>query len=290
MTILPSRISSPRRRISAIVAGGGRDRLHHRHQTAFDTLGDLDFAFTREQFDRAHFAHVHAHRVGRAAELAVHGGQGGFGFFFGFFLGGRRGAGVVEQQRLGVRRLFVHRHAHVVEHGDHDLQRFGIDQFVGQVVGDFAMRQVTARLAQFDQRLQALAALDQVLFGQDGLIQAEFLHQGPFLGLADLHAQRLDLFAIDEGRFLRELGHDVLQVLQAIGGSDRALGFGASFCADSYRGGGECHRSLGWPSGLFLDCGFSRSDGRRLLEIGTVSQGFLVGLEGAVGDRLGGWH
>ena len=76
---------------------------------------------------------------------------------------------------------------------DHDFQRLGIDQLLGQVVGDFGVRQVAARLAQRDQRLQALAALGHFLFGQDGFVQAEFLHQGAFLRLADLHAQRLDL-------------------------------------------------------------------------------------------------
>jgi hypothetical protein len=103
------------------------------------------------------------------------------------------GRGVVQQQHLGVGRLLVHRHAQVVEHRDHDFQRLGVHQLFGQVVGDFAVRQVAARLAQRDQRLQALAALGHFLFGQDGLVQAEFLHQGAFLRLADLHAQRLDL-------------------------------------------------------------------------------------------------
>ena len=69
------------------------------------------------------------------------------------------GVGVVQQQHLGVGRLLVHRHAQVVEHGDHDFQRLGVDQLVGQVVGDFGVRQVAARLAQRDQGLQALAAL-----------------------------------------------------------------------------------------------------------------------------------
>jgi hypothetical protein len=98
------------------------------------------------------------------------------------------------QQHLGIGRLLVHRHAQVVQHGDHDFEGFGIDQLVGQVVGDFNVRQVAAGLAQLDQGLQARAALGHVFFGQDGFVQAEFLHQGAFLGLADLHAQRLDLF------------------------------------------------------------------------------------------------
>jgi hypothetical protein len=80
--------------------GGGRgaDRLHHGHQAAFDALGDLDLAFAREQLHRAHLAHVHAHRVGGAAEFAVHGGQRGFGGFLGFFFGGGGGGRGVDQQ------------------------------------------------------------------------------------------------------------------------------------------------------------------------------------------------
>jgi len=52
--------------------GGGRcaDRLHHVHQAAFDALGDFNFAFAGQQFHGAHFAHVHAHGVGGAAEFA----------------------------------------------------------------------------------------------------------------------------------------------------------------------------------------------------------------------------
>ena len=124
------------------------------------------------------------------------------------------GVGVVQQQRLGVGRLLVHRHAQVVEHGDHDFERLGVDQLVGQVVGDFAVRQVAARLAQRDQRLQALAALGHVFFGQDGFVQAEFLHQGAFLRLADLHAQRLDLLGASRttGSPIGEVGLDVGQV------------------------------------------------------------------------------
>jgi len=88
---LPSRdLRRPWRRISAMVGGRGRDGLHHGLQAAFDALGDFDFAFARQQLDRAHFAHVHAHRVGGAAEFAVHRGQRGFGGFFGFFFSGRR--------------------------------------------------------------------------------------------------------------------------------------------------------------------------------------------------------
>src|SRR3989449_5664850 len=49
----------------------GADRLDHVAQAFLDALGDLDLALAREQLDRAHLAHVHAHRVGGAAELGI---------------------------------------------------------------------------------------------------------------------------------------------------------------------------------------------------------------------------
>ena len=60
----------------------GGDGLDHVLEAVFDTLGDFDFAFAREQFDRAHFTHVHAYRVGGAAEFGVDGGQRLFGLLF----------------------------------------------------------------------------------------------------------------------------------------------------------------------------------------------------------------
>ena len=44
----------------------------HRLAAGLDALGDGDFAFAREQFDRAHFAQIHAHRiVGALARLGL---------------------------------------------------------------------------------------------------------------------------------------------------------------------------------------------------------------------------
>src|SRR3989449_3391322 len=57
----------------------GADRLDHVAQAFLDALGDLDLALAREQLDRAHLAHVHAHRVGGAAELGIHRGERGLG-------------------------------------------------------------------------------------------------------------------------------------------------------------------------------------------------------------------
>src|SRR6185312_15495351 len=63
----------------------GQRGLHLR-QAFLDALGDRDFAFARQEFDRTHFAHVHAHRVGGAADFGVHGGQQRDRFFGGGFV------------------------------------------------------------------------------------------------------------------------------------------------------------------------------------------------------------
>ncbi len=47
----------------------------HRLAAGFDALGDGDFAFAREELDRAHFAQIHAHRIVGALGRLV-----GFGF------------------------------------------------------------------------------------------------------------------------------------------------------------------------------------------------------------------
>jgi len=70
-------------------------------QAAFDALGDLDFALARQQLDRAHLAHVHAHRVGGAAELGVDGGQRRLGFLHGLLVRHRR-RGFGHEQILGL--------------------------------------------------------------------------------------------------------------------------------------------------------------------------------------------
>src|SRR5690606_39890884 len=49
----------------------------HLVQAFLDALGDGDLAFAGQELDRAHLAHVHAHRVGGAAALAIERGQGG---------------------------------------------------------------------------------------------------------------------------------------------------------------------------------------------------------------------
>jgi hypothetical protein len=77
---------------------------------------------------------------------------------------GDGGAGVVDDQHLGVGRLLEHGHTHVVQHGDHHFQCFCVNQFVGQVIGDFAVGQVATCLTQLDQGFQTRAAFGQVFF------------------------------------------------------------------------------------------------------------------------------
>src|SRR5690606_10044773 len=69
--------------------GAGRDGHYHVLEAVFNTLGDLDFAFAGEQFDRAHLAHVHADGIGGPAEVGVHGGQRGIGLFLSVVVVGR---------------------------------------------------------------------------------------------------------------------------------------------------------------------------------------------------------
>ena len=65
------------------------DRRDHFLAPGLDPLGDGDFALTREQLDRAHFAQIHAHRIVGAAEILVV-VIGGLGFFDGRAVGGFR--------------------------------------------------------------------------------------------------------------------------------------------------------------------------------------------------------
>ncbi len=65
-----------------------RNRLNHVFQAVFDTFGDFDFAFARQQFDRTHFTHVHAHRIGGPAEVGIDRRQGRFRGGFRFVVAG----------------------------------------------------------------------------------------------------------------------------------------------------------------------------------------------------------
>ncbi len=130
-------------------------------QAVLDALGDLDLALTGKQLNRAHFAHVHAYRVGRAAKLGVDAGQRLFRFLNRVVVGG---LGIGEDQRLGIRRLFVHGDAHIVNHVNDVFDLLRIDDVVGQVIVDFGVGQVALFLAARNQFLELLRLLADTVY------------------------------------------------------------------------------------------------------------------------------
>ncbi len=148
------------------------------------------------------------------------------------------------------------------------------------------MRQVAAGLADLDQLLQALAAQLGFFFGQDGLVEAEFLHQRAFLGLADLHAQRLDLLDRRIGdRFLRHrfLGQQFVDVAQVgiieADVTDRLdLGLGLATAL------GRCRLGCHWLGRHRLVA--AAFDGRCLLARGTLLGGGGIFGQGSRGEKL----
>ena len=99
----------------------------HGVAAGLDALGDGDLALARQQFDRPHFAQVHADRVVGAAEIAVVDvAGGGLLAFLGLFLG----LGVVGGFFLFL--VFNHVDAHFGEH------RHGVFDLLG---GDVFRRQ-----------------------------------------------------------------------------------------------------------------------------------------------------
>ena len=130
----------------------GRERPAHGVEAFLDALGDRDLALAGQQFHRAHLAHVHAHRVGRAAELGVDGGgERCRGFLGGFVVGHDR---LAQQQCFGIRRLLVHRNAHVVDHLHDVFDLLRIDDLGGQVIVDLGVGQEALFLAARDQELE----------------------------------------------------------------------------------------------------------------------------------------
>jgi hypothetical protein len=111
----------------------------------FDALRDTDLAFARQQLDRAHLAHVHADGIRRSAELGVDGCECCSRFLGRVLVVGY--CGIRENQRLGVRCLFVHRDAHIVDHVHDVFDLLGIDDLARQMVVDLAVREVALLLA-----------------------------------------------------------------------------------------------------------------------------------------------
>ena len=168
--------------------GTGGNGLDHVFQAIFDALGNLDLAFARQQLDRAHFAHVHAHGVGGAAKVGIDGRQCSLGRRFRLVIAGDNGNVIGQQQRFRIGRVFVDGDAHVIEGTDDAFDGFRIDDVFGQVIVDFRVGQETAFLAELDQCLEFLApALEFFLarfrVGRERVLQQRALFRLAVLGL-----------------------------------------------------------------------------------------------------------
>ena len=129
-----------------------RERAAHRIETFLDALGNPDLSLARQQLDGPHLAHVHANGVRRAAQLRIERRQRGRRLLDRLLI---RGCGRLGgEQRLGVRRLLVHRNAHVVDGVDDVLDLLGIDDLGGQVVVHLRVGEVTLLLAARDEQLE----------------------------------------------------------------------------------------------------------------------------------------
>ncbi|MCY1421260.1 hypothetical protein D9M71_369090 [compost metagenome] len=99
-----------------------RDCAHHLTDALFNTLGDFDFAFTREELHRTHFAHVHAHRVGSATNVGLDRSQRCSGLFGCGFVG----IGVGQHKGILIWRNLEYVDPHVVDHADDVFHLFRI--------------------------------------------------------------------------------------------------------------------------------------------------------------------
>jgi len=120
-------------------------------------LGDFDFAFASQEFDRAHFAHVHAHRVSRAAKFGIDRRQRGFSFFCGIFVGYRRRR-VRHQHFFGIGRFVADLNTHIGDHADHAFDLLSIEHVFRQMVVDFRVSEIAALFAEHDQLFEFLLA------------------------------------------------------------------------------------------------------------------------------------
>ncbi len=127
------------------------DRAHHLANAFLDAFGDLDFAFAGQQLDGTHFAHVHAHRVGGAADVGLDRSERCGSLFGGRFIG----IGFGQQQGIGIRSGLEYVDAHVVDHANDVFHLFRIGNILRQVVVDLGVSQVTLLTATLDQLFEA---------------------------------------------------------------------------------------------------------------------------------------
>ena len=124
--------------IEYVLYGAGEQRhgFHQLAQPLFDALGDDNFAFPGEQFNSAHFSHVHPHRVCGAAGLVFDCSQRGCCFSRCHFVSAIIAVVFIQNQRIGVRCGLKHLDTHVVDHLDDVFNLIRIRDGIRQVVID----------------------------------------------------------------------------------------------------------------------------------------------------------
>ena len=91
-----------------------RNCAHHFADAFFDTLGDFDFAFTCQQFYRAHFTHIHAYWVGSTTNVGLYCCQRCSCFFSSCFVG----VSIGQHKGVRIRSTLVYGDPHVINHAD----------------------------------------------------------------------------------------------------------------------------------------------------------------------------
>ena len=134
-------------------------------QAVLDALADLDLVLARKQVHETHLAHVDAHGIRRAAELAVHRRERGLGLRLGVLVGDGL-ARALDEQLLLVGRDLVDLDVEVPENGDDRLDRVLVKERVRNVVVDLAVGDVAALLSERDELHEAgLPVLLALLLG-----------------------------------------------------------------------------------------------------------------------------
>ena len=127
-------------------------------QAVLNALADLNFALTRKELHRSHLAHVDAHRIGRAAEFALNGGERCFSFGFRILVA-HRFARALNEELLLIRSNFMHGNIEVPENAHDRFDRIFVEKRIGDVVVDFAVGNVAALFAEGNQLQKPRAAV-----------------------------------------------------------------------------------------------------------------------------------
>ena len=135
-----------------------RNGEHHVLQAVLNALADLDFALARKQLHRSHLAHVDAHRIGRAAEFALNGGERCFSLGFRILVA-HRFARALNEKLLLIRSDFMHGNIKVPENAHDRFDRVFVEKRIGDVVVDFAVGDVAALFAEGNQLQKPRAAV-----------------------------------------------------------------------------------------------------------------------------------